>query len=154
MLSESCAIIVFGNQLVRYNVASKIRIRKYLTECHCLHVHVVYHIFPACLILYGFILFWQSMVVSLHAAHKVLLMYFLLSCSTWSMDCVQCIKFYSRATHFMSHMSLDRVTQQKLKNTRVFSAPVCQLRYDRYCKLLLFLYLNVHLQKQKASWDT
>ena len=73
-------------------------------------------------------------------AKKVWFMCFLLVCGT------QCIahmqhtkytshalhKFYSQATHFVSHACVDWVARHKLKTTCVLGACECQLRCELY----------------------
>ena len=55
-----------------------------------------------------------------HATHEVLLVY-----SAQNIACVQYMEVDLHAAHFVSHSYYDWATQQKLKNTCMFSASTC-----------------------------
>ena len=85
-----------------------IGVRKYLTECYFLRVHTFYHVLLVCHFIAclhsspaqdGTYFCVAHKKIDLHAAHEVLLTCFLLSCSTWSIDRVQRMKYSSRAAH-------------------------------------------------------
>ena len=65
----------------------------------------------------------------------------LLACSTWSLTRVQhtnitrvqCTKYCTCTDCCVSLVFHMRITRQKLKNTRVFSARECPLRNELYC---------------------
>ena len=116
-------------------------------------VHAFYHVLLGCFSLYALILLWQKTAVNFHAAHKktdlraaheALLTCFLLLCITWIITRVQCTKNSSRAVHenclACSLFCVTRVfrfkSQQKLKNTHVFTTHDCQLRYELYRNII------------------
>ena len=128
----------------------RVGVHKYLTEYYLLCVHVFIMFCWGAFSLYALILLWQKMAVNLHAAHKktdsraahkAILECFLISCITRIVTRVQCTNNSSQAVHkswlTCSPFRVTRVfwleTQQKLKNTRVFTACKCQLRHDLYC---------------------
>ena len=57
---------------------------------------------------------------------------------------VQYTKFDSHAAHCMSNANFDRVTQQKLKNTLMFRARICQLRCEVYL-MYVCTYYNMYV---------
>lgn len=81
------------------------------------------------------------------ATHKVLLVCFLLACSTQRITHVHHTKytlrapheFYLRVAHFVSHVSFDWATWQKLKTTCVLGTRKCQLECE-LCRIVISIY--------------
>ena len=100
-LPKPCAVVMFGIQLIKMSSRVDVyRTFSFLSTCFITFFWVF--------LLYTLIILWQKMAVNLHAVHKkinsraahqTLLTYFLLSCSTRIIACVQPTKKSSRAVH-------------------------------------------------------